>query len=136
MNELYVITVPALDWDGRWHTAFTVYSLADGVLRIDHDDAGNSYAVTETFRTEYETYTDSVEFAEGTVAIADHAVSSMPLLTSLTLPEGVLSIGEGAFSGGVGRLGETKAPSFDGEETGFTRSGASSGPRRLLVVSA
>ena len=33
MNELNVITVPALDWDGQWHTAFTVYSLADGVLR-------------------------------------------------------------------------------------------------------
>lgn len=33
MNELNVITVPALDWDGRWHTAFTVYSEADGVLR-------------------------------------------------------------------------------------------------------
>lgn len=33
MNELNVITVPALDWDGRWHTAFTVYSEVDGVLR-------------------------------------------------------------------------------------------------------
>lgn len=33
MNELNVITVPALDWDGRWHTAFTVYSETDGVLR-------------------------------------------------------------------------------------------------------
>ena len=33
MNELNVITVPALDWDGRWHTAFTVYSEADGILR-------------------------------------------------------------------------------------------------------
>ena len=35
MNELNVITVPAFDWDGRMHTAFTVYSKADGVLR-DH----------------------------------------------------------------------------------------------------
>ena len=33
MNELNVITVPALDWDGQWHTAFTVYSLVGGVLR-------------------------------------------------------------------------------------------------------
>ena len=33
MNELNVITVPALDWDGRWHTAFTVYSEVDGVLQ-------------------------------------------------------------------------------------------------------
>ena len=33
MNELNVITVPALDWDGQWHTAFTVYSEADGILR-------------------------------------------------------------------------------------------------------
>lgn len=33
MNELNVITVPALDWDGQWHTAFTVYSEVDGVLR-------------------------------------------------------------------------------------------------------
>ena len=33
MNELNVITVPALDWDGQWHIAFTVYSEADGVLR-------------------------------------------------------------------------------------------------------
>ena len=33
MNELNVITVPTFDWDGCWHTAFTVYSEADGVLR-------------------------------------------------------------------------------------------------------
>ena len=33
MNELNVITVPAFDWDGREHTAFTVYSEANGVLR-------------------------------------------------------------------------------------------------------
>ena len=33
MNELNVITVPAFDWDGGLHTAFTVYSEADGVLR-------------------------------------------------------------------------------------------------------
>lgn len=33
MIDLNVITVPALDWDGQWHTAFTVYSHADGVLR-------------------------------------------------------------------------------------------------------
>jgi len=33
MNELNVITVPAFDWDGREHTAFTVYSEAHGVLR-------------------------------------------------------------------------------------------------------
>ena len=33
MNELNVITVPALDLDGRLHTAFTVCSKADGVLR-------------------------------------------------------------------------------------------------------
>ena len=32
MNELNVITVPAMDWDGSIHTAFTVYSEADGVL--------------------------------------------------------------------------------------------------------
>jgi len=33
MKDLNVITVPAIDWDGRVHTAFTVYSEADGVLR-------------------------------------------------------------------------------------------------------
>lgn len=33
MNKLNVITVPAIDWVGRVHTAFTVYSEADGVLR-------------------------------------------------------------------------------------------------------
>ena len=33
MNELYVITVPACDWDGRSHTAFTVNGEAGGVLR-------------------------------------------------------------------------------------------------------
>jgi len=33
MNELNVITVPTLDWDGRWHIAFTVYSEVDGVLQ-------------------------------------------------------------------------------------------------------
>lgn len=33
MNELNVITVPAFDWDGCVHTAFTVYSDANGVLR-------------------------------------------------------------------------------------------------------
>ena len=33
MNELNVITVPAMDWDGQWHTAFTVYIEADGILR-------------------------------------------------------------------------------------------------------
>ena len=32
MNELNVITVPAFDWDGSLHTAFTVYSQADGHL--------------------------------------------------------------------------------------------------------
>ena len=34
MNELNVITVPAFEWDGSLHTAFTVYSDADGILRI------------------------------------------------------------------------------------------------------
>ena len=33
MIELNVITVPAFDWDGDLHTAFTVYSHVDGVLR-------------------------------------------------------------------------------------------------------
>ena len=33
MYELKVITVPAFDWDGREHTAFTVYIEANGVLR-------------------------------------------------------------------------------------------------------
>ena len=33
MNKMNVITVPAIDWDGRVHTAFTVYREADGVLR-------------------------------------------------------------------------------------------------------
>ena len=33
MNKLNVITVPAQDWDGQWHTAFTVCSEADGVLQ-------------------------------------------------------------------------------------------------------
>ena len=33
MNELNVITVPALDWDGSIHTAFTVYNDADGAIR-------------------------------------------------------------------------------------------------------
>ena len=33
MDELNVITVPAQDWDGSVHTAFTVYSVAGGVLR-------------------------------------------------------------------------------------------------------
>lgn len=33
MNELNVIAVPAFDWDGSIHTAFTVYSDVDGVLR-------------------------------------------------------------------------------------------------------
>ena len=37
MNELNVITVPALDWDGRWHTAFTVYSEVDGVLQTSSE---------------------------------------------------------------------------------------------------
>ena len=34
MNELNVITVPAFEWNGSLHTAFTVYSDADGILRI------------------------------------------------------------------------------------------------------
>ena len=33
MNELNVIAVPAVNWDGSIHTAFTVYSNSDGVLR-------------------------------------------------------------------------------------------------------
>lgn len=33
MSELNVITVPAQDWDGSIHTAFTVYSEVDGVLQ-------------------------------------------------------------------------------------------------------
>ena len=32
--ELFVQTVPALDWDGSIHTAFTVYSNAGGALRV------------------------------------------------------------------------------------------------------
>lgn len=33
MNELNVITVPASDWDGSFHTAFTVYADIDGVMK-------------------------------------------------------------------------------------------------------
>lgn len=48
MNKLNVITVPAIDWDGRVHTAFTVYSEADGVLRTSSGwtlkDALDSFA--------------------------------------------------------------------------------------------
>lgn len=33
MVELNVISVPAFDWEGAEHTAFTVYSYTNGVLR-------------------------------------------------------------------------------------------------------
>ena len=57
MNELNVITVPALDWDGQWHTAFTVYSEADGVLRTSSGwtlkDALDFFAQNYGLRREY-----------------------------------------------------------------------------------
>ena len=57
MNELNVITVPALDWDGQWHIAFTVYSEADVVLRTSSGwtlkDALDFFARDYGLRREY-----------------------------------------------------------------------------------
>ncbi len=73
--------------------------LAKGNLLIDHNDSGTSYAVTDTFRTEYGPYTFSVEFEEGIIEISSNAASNLPAVTSVTIPGSVTSIGESAFSG-------------------------------------
>ena len=81
--------------------------LANGVLLIDHDGWGDtphpgfgtSYVVTDTFRTEYGPYTFSVEFAEGTTGIDRWAVSCMPKVTKVTIPDSVTIVGESSFNG-------------------------------------
>ena len=58
MIELKVITVPALDWDGASHTAFTVYGEADGTLLVS--SGWTLKDALETFALNYGLRRDSI----------------------------------------------------------------------------